>query len=118
MAVIKRKTLNLPAVHVSSLLFICALFPALLFKGTQIELFSITQIVLAIWLGWTLLHSYNPGFHIPKTAMALCLTLFCLWLALSLFWSQVPNISVINFWWVGSMVLVFWLYTLTPDRDA
>jgi O-antigen ligase len=116
--VIRKKTVKLPAVHVSSLLFICALLPALLFKGTQIELFAITQIVLVIWLGWILLYSYSPGLHIPRTALALCLNLFCLWLALSLFWSQAPNISVINFWWVGSLVLVFWFYTLTPDRDA
>lgn len=115
---VRKKTANLPTVHVSSLLFICALLPALLFKGPQIEFFAITQIVLVIWLGWIFLHSYNSGLRIPRTALALCLTLFWLWLALSLTWSLAPNISVINFWWVGSLVLVFWLYTLTPDRDA
>jgi O-antigen ligase len=116
--VVRKKTASLPAVHVSSLLFICALLPALLFKGTQIEFFAVTQIVLVIWLGWIALHSHDAGLRIPKTSLALCLTLFWLWLALSLTWSLAPNISVINFWWVGSLVLVFWLYTLTPDRDA
>jgi O-antigen ligase len=116
--VVRKKTTSLPAVHVSSLLFICALFPALLFKGPQIELFAITQIVLVIWLGWIVLHSHDSGLRIPKTSLALCLTLFWLWLALSLTWSLAPNISVINFWWVGSLALVFWLYTLTPDRGA
>ncbi len=115
---IRKKTSNLPAVHVSSLLFICALLPALLFKGPQIEFFAVTQIVLVMWLGWIVLHSHESGLRIPKTALALCLTLFWLWLALSLAWSLAPSISVINFWWVGSLVLVFWLYTLTPDRDA
>lgn len=114
---IRKKTVSLPAVHASSLLFICALLPALLFKGPQIEFFAITQIVLVFWLGWIFLHSYS-GLSIPKTALALCLTLFWLWLALSLTWSLAPGISTINFWWVGSLVLVFWLYTLTPDRDA
>jgi O-antigen ligase len=116
--VVRKKTPNLPAVHASSLLFICALLPALLFKGPQIEFFAVTQIVLMIWLGWIFLHSHGSGLRIPKTSLALCLTLFWLWLLLSLAWSLVPNISVINFWWVGSLVLVFWLYTLTPDRDA
>ena len=115
---VRKKTTSLPAVHVSSLLFICALFPALLFKGPQIELFAITQVVLVIWLGWIVLRSHDSGLRIPKTSLALCLTLFWLWLALSLTWSLAPNISVINFWWVGSLVLVFWLYTLTPDRDV
>jgi O-antigen ligase len=116
--VVRKKTTSLPAVHVSSLLFICALLPALLFKGPQIEFFAVTQIVLVIWLGWIVLHSHGSGLRIPKTSLALCLTLFWLWLALSLTWSLAPNISVINFWWVGSLALVFWLYTLTPDRDA
>ena len=115
---IRKKTSNLPAVHASSLLFICALLPALLFKGPQIEFFAVTQIVLVIWLGWIFMHSHKSGLHIPKTALALCLTLFWLWLALSIAWSLAPSISVINFWWVGSLVLVFWLYTLTPNRDA
>jgi len=116
--VIKSKTHSLPAVHVSSLLFICALFPALLFKGPQIEFFAVNQILLVMWLGWVVLKSHGSGLSIPKTALALCLTLFWLWLAISLSWSLAPSISVINFWWVGSLVLVFWLYTLTPDRDA
>lgn len=115
---VRKKTTSLPAVHVSSLLFICALLPALLFKGPQIEFFAITQIVMVIWLGWIVLHSHDSGLRIPKTSLALCLALFWLWLALSLTWSLAPNISVINFWWVGSLALVFWLYTLTPDRDA
>lgn len=115
---VRKKTTSLPAVQVSSLLFICALLPALLFKGPQIEFFAVTQIVLVMWLGWIVLQSHGPGLRIPKTSLALCLTLFWLWLALSLTWSLAPNISVINFWWVGSLALVFWLYTLTPDRDA
>ncbi len=118
MAVIRKKTFSPPSVHVSSLLFICALLPALLFKGPQIEFFAITQIAMMIWLGWILLQSYGAGLPVPKTGLALCLTLFWLWLAVSLTWSEVPCTSELNFWWVGSLALVFWLYTLTPDRDV
>jgi len=118
MAAIKEKRFSPPAIHFSSLLFVCALLPALLFKGPQIEFFAITQIVLVIWLGWIALQSRDTGLQIPKTGLALCLTLFWLWLAVSLVWSLVPNISAINFWWIGSLALVFWLYTLTPDRQV
>lgn len=114
----RKKSISLPAVHSSTLLFICALLPALLFKGPNIEFFAITQIVLVMWLGLVVLRSYDSGIRIPKSTLALCLTFFWLWLALSLAWSTAPNISVINFWWVGSLAMVFWLYTLTPDRDA
>jgi O-antigen ligase len=117
MATGRSKTPALPAVHFSSLLFVCALLPALLFKGPQIEFFAVAQIVLMIWLGWVAWRACERGIVLPRTALALALTLFWAWLALSLLWSEAPSISVINFWWVGSMVLVFWLFTLTPDRD-
>lgn len=113
-----KRTFQLPAVHFNSLLFICALLPALLFKGPQIEFFAITQIVLIIWAGRILLQSRETGLHIPRTSLAACLTLFWFWLALSLSWSLAPGISVINFWWVGSLALVFWLYALSSDRDV
>ncbi|HEY5683413.1 MAG TPA: O-antigen ligase family protein, partial [Sulfuricaulis sp.] len=114
----RRKTANLPSVHASTLFFICALMPALLFKGPQIEFFAITQVVLMLWLGWVVRRSHGSGLHIPKTPLAISLTLFWLWLALSLTGSLAPSTSVINFWWVGSLVMLFWLYTLTPDRDV
>ncbi|HEY5683535.1 MAG TPA: O-antigen ligase family protein [Sulfuricaulis sp.] len=114
----RRTIAHLPAVHVSTLFFICALMPALLFKGPQIEFFAMTQVVLMLWLGWVFLCSHDPGLRISKTPLAISLTLFWLWLALSLTGSLAPSISVVNFWWVGSLALVFWLYTLTPDRDA
>ncbi len=115
---IRKTRFSLPAVHFNSLLFICALLPALLFKGPQMEFFAITQIILTIWLGRIALQSNRSGLSIPKTGLALCLTLFWLWLAVTLAWSPAPAISTFNFWWIGSLALVFWLYTLTPDRDA
>src|SRR3970040_2423394 len=105
MAVIKKKTFTLPAVHVSSLLFICALFPALLFKGPQIEFFAVTQILLVMWLGWVVLQSHGSGLSVPKTALALCLTIFWLWLAISLSWSLAPRLSLINFLWGRTVVV-------------
>ncbi len=115
---VKRKTPDLPTVHVSSLLFIGALVPALLFKGPQMEYFAVTQIMLVIWLGWILMRSRDQVLRVPKTPLTLCLTLFWSWLAVSLIWSLAPGISLINFWWVGSVALVFWLYVLTPDRET
>ncbi|HEU5338345.1 MAG TPA: hypothetical protein VFU39_03570, partial [Sulfuricaulis sp.] len=92
----RRKTANLPSVHASTLFFICALMPALLFKGPQIEFFAITQVVLMLWLGWVVRRSHGSGLHIPKTPLAISLTLFWLWLALSLTGSLAPSISVVN----------------------
>jgi len=55
---------TLPTLHISSLLFVCALLPARLFKGPQLEFFAIAQIALAIWLrlgAVAILRSWREG---------------------------------------------------------
>lgn len=49
--------------------------------------------------------------------MAASLTLFWAWLGVSLAWSPALYVSMHNAWWMGSLPLVFWMYTLAPDRD-
>ena len=39
--------------------------------------------------------------------MTITLTLFWAWLAITLLWSKVPYVSMVNFWWVGGAVFVF-----------
>ncbi len=104
-----------PAVALA--LFTGALATALFFNGVRIDLFALALVFLVLWLGQVAWQGYDTGFPVPKTPLVLCLLLFWLWLAVSLAWSRVPYVSVINFWWVGSLPLVFWLYTLAPDRD-
>ncbi len=102
---------------VALILFAGSLATALFFNGVRIDLFSLALVFLVLWLGQVVWRGYDAGFPIPKTPLVFCLLLFWLWLAVSLAWSRVPYVSVINFWWVGSLPLVFWLYTLAPDRD-
>jgi hypothetical protein len=66
MAVIRKNAFRMPSVQISTLLFVCALLPALMFKGPQFEYFAITQVLLVIWLGWIALQSYEAGLSIPK----------------------------------------------------
>jgi O-antigen ligase len=102
--------------RIDALLFLGVLVPALFFSGSQFEYFSIAQTLLVFWFMWVAWRLYKIGFHLPKTCVTVSLTLFWLWLALSLTWSQAVHISITNFWWVGSLVLVFWIYTLDADR--
>ena len=66
MAVIGKNAFRIPSIQISTLLFVCALLPALMFKGPQFEYFAITQVLLVIWLGWIALQSYEAGLSIPK----------------------------------------------------
>ena len=52
-------------------------------------------------------------FLIPIT-----LILFWIWLGVSIFFSQVVYLSIINFWWVGVFPLTFFVYSTTPDKVA
>jgi len=98
-------------------LIVGALLPALFFKGPQIEWFVLSQTVLIVWIGCVSLQLYRSGWQLPKSGLAFLLSLWWLWLALSIIWSRAPNISLINFGWIGNLVLVFWLVTLTPNQD-
>lgn len=97
--------------------FSSAIVAALFFHGFQVEFLCIVQALLLVWLGLVLWHSYD-GLVVPKTALAVSVMLFWVWLGVSLVWTQVPAIGALNFWWMGSLPLAFWLYVLAPDREA
>jgi len=95
-------------------LFCGAMVASLFFNGSAIEFFAISMGFLWLLALGILWQKYQEGFTVPRSALALMLTLFWSWLGLSLFWSPVPYVSAVNFWWIGSVVFVYWLATLTP----
>ncbi|MDO9372205.1 MAG: O-antigen ligase family protein [Gammaproteobacteria bacterium] len=81
------------------------------------ECFTASLALLNLWLACVLWQSYTHGLHFPKTGLTLSLTLFWLWLGLSLVWHPAPLIGINYFWIVGSLPLVFWIYTLSQDQN-
>lgn len=102
---------------VSSLLFVATLAAALFHNGELTQALSLALALLLIWLGWVLTREYRRGLAIPVNGLTLSLTLFCAWLGISVLLSRVPYVSAINFWWITTIGLVFWLVTLSPNRD-
>lgn len=100
-----------------ALLLVGALVASLFFNGTYIEYFSLTLALLSLLALTMVWRAYDEVLRVPRTALALLLTLFWGWLALGLLWSRVPYVSMVNFWWVGSFTFVFWLVTLTPETE-
>ncbi len=92
-----------------------ALSLAVFYHGPQIPLLAGAQFLLIAWVVLSLMASYS-GIRMPLTPVSVTLSLFWLWLGISLGWSAVPVTSIINFWWVGSLVLTFWAFTLSPER--
>ena len=102
---------------IAALLFGLAFAASLFFNGMRIEYFSLSLFLLLIFLFVVLWRGYVRGLHIPKTPLSIALTLFWAWLAITLLWTSVPYVSMVNFWWVGGAVLVFWLMTLVPEDN-
>ena len=89
---------------------------AVFFHGDDIRWLVGAQLLLLSWLALVLARTYAVGFRFPLTPVSLSVSLFWLWLGISVAWSRVPATSAINFWWVGTFALVFWGYTLSPAR--
>jgi O-antigen ligase len=108
-----------PAAHPArfAALFAGSLIASLFFNGTVIEYFAVSLALLCLLTIAVLWRAYGEVLQLPRTALALLLTLFWGWLALGLLWSRVPYVSMVNFWWVGSFTFVFWLATLTPQAE-
>jgi O-antigen ligase len=105
-----------PAVLVSCLFF-AALVSALFFQGFYTEFFGLSLTFLILWLACAVWQGCRHGFQIPKTGVVLWLTLFWIWLGISISWARVFYVGVIDWWWVGSLPLTFWIYTLSPEKE-
>jgi O-antigen ligase len=109
--------MSLWVAQISALGVAAALGLAVFYHGPQLSLLAGAQFLLVTWLALSLLTSYTNGIRVPLSPLSVSLTLFWLWLAISLWWTTVPVTSVINFWWIGTAALVFWCYTLSPERE-
>ena len=98
-------------------LLVVALISSLLYQGFEIEFFVISEFLLLVWLLSIVWRGFDDGLAIPRQPLALLISLFWAWLALTPLWSPVPYLSVLNVWWLGTLPLVFWLTTLTPNRE-
>lgn len=94
-----------------------AVVASLFFNGSVIEFFALSMGLLCLLALVLLWRAYGDAVEVPRTSLALFLTLFWAWLAVGVFWSRVPYVSAVNFWWVGSFAFVFWLAMLTPQRE-
>jgi O-antigen ligase len=106
-------------IWLSSLLFCGALVASLFFNGSKFEFLAISQILLLSVFLVIILTSYKRGIKISRTFLALSVTLFWSWLLLSSqFLPNTPASIFIDFWWLGTLPMVFWLYTLQSNANT
>ncbi len=101
----------------ASLLFILALIFSLLFNGLNLIWFSLSQAFLILLAFVTVRRNYDRGFPIRYPWLTLAMMLFWLWLGLNIAFSQVTYLATINFWWVGSLPLLYLIFTFMPEHE-
>lgn len=90
---------------------------SLFFTGRNIVVFAVFQALLLLAAFWTLWRVRVRGLALPDTVPAMSLLYYWGWLAVTLFWTPVPFVSVTMFWWLSSLPLAFWIYTLSPADE-
>lgn len=90
---------------------------ALRFNGADLSYYALALSALFLALGVRVFQAYETGLRLPRDALPVLLTLFWVWLGLTVLWSPTTYLSVVNVWWVGSLPFAFWLYRLAPEPD-
>ena len=99
-------------------LLLVAVTCGLLFNGVELVYFAWSQVTLWLALVVLLARRRSDRLQLPRSLLALSLTMFGVWLGISVAWSPVWYLSALNAWWIGSLVFCFWLYVLAADQNT
>ncbi|MHB1951338.1 MAG: O-antigen ligase family protein, partial [Acidiferrobacteraceae bacterium] len=69
------------------------------------------EVLALIAVAWRL----DRRIALPRGPLPATVILFWTWLALTLLWTPVQATSTLNFWWLGSLPLVYCVSVLEPD---
>lgn len=102
---------------VFSLLFIFSLTSALFYTGNNVGLFTVSYILLTLCLSLVLMQRFSKPINISINGIFVSAALLLTWFAISIFTSQIKYLSLYNFFWVGSLIIVFLIFTLHENKD-
>lgn len=95
-----------------------ALIGALFFDGDRLDVLCATLSLLVLGLAaalWWPDDSRTPT--IPRVPLAAAVTLYGMWLGVTLLWHPVIAIGGVYFWWLASPVLAYWACLQLPDPE-
>lgn len=95
--------------------FICALY---FYNAWQLELFGVSVALVFMWSVYTLQKNIKSGWPVPQSWAHRFLGGFWALAFLSLFVSDVINVSLMAFCFFSVMPLTFYMFTLRRDTEA
>lgn len=109
--------LKLTENKIFSLLFISALTLALFYTGSNVLLFTISYILITLSLALVLKQRFYKSINISINGIFISASLLLTWFAISIFPSQVKYLSLYNFFWLGSLIITFLIFTFYDNKD-
>ena len=100
-----------------SLLFITALTSALFYTGNNTWLFSSSYILISLSFALVLKQRFYKPITISTNGILFSSVLLLTWFAISIFPSQIKYLSLYNFFWIGSIIIVFFIFTFHENKD-
>ncbi|MGZ9098031.1 MAG: O-antigen ligase family protein [Micavibrio sp.] len=102
---------------VAAVLIFAAFWFGVFFRGFDQILFAPALLLVYLAAFLLLLPGLRTGWRFPVAPVTVFLFLFWLWMGLSLFWSDVPYISIIFAMTIGCLPLLFFAILQHPDTD-
>lgn len=109
--------LKLTENKIFSLLFISALTSALFYTGNNTWLFTVSYLLIVLSIALILKQRFYKSIHISINGILVSSVLLLIWFAISILPSQIKYLSLYNFFWVGSLIIVFLIFTFHENKD-
>lgn len=100
-----------------SIFIIISLSSALFYTGNNVWLFTASYLFIIINLALVLHQRFYQLITIPLNGILISATLLLIWFAISIFPSQIKYLTLYNFFWVGSLLIVFLIFSFHENKD-
>ncbi len=100
-----------------SAFFIISLTSALFYTGNNTWLFTTSYLMVVLSLAIALKQRFYKPINISINGIFISAILLLIWFAISIFPSQIKYLSLYNFFWVGSLIIIFLIFTFHDDKD-
>ncbi len=100
-----------------STFFIISLILALFYTGNNTWLFSASYISIILSFVFILKQRFYNPINISINGVLLSSVLLLSWFAISVFLSQIKYLSLYNFFWMGSLIIVFLIFTFNENKN-
>ena len=105
------------ATRLIALSYIAALTAALFYTGNNVWLFTSSYLLIITSFAITFKQRFSRPIQISFNGIFISAVLLLTWFAISIFPSQVKYLTLYNFFWVGSLIIVFLISIFNDNQD-